>query len=889
MGDFVFGRPLSGSTLDAINIKQRLLGERYDTETIALARHYFNSRSPWVRLSSGVRIYDLEKAEYFGVQLGNQLAKENILTAFDEFENSAVLDSTLSDYYGGFHSVGRSSTIGGTVSYDEFGPRPRPGITNVSTTVHGMYGSLKTTTVNFKCWTPLQLDILDVLYMRPGYTVVLEMGYSHYVRESESGFYEINDDIVPIDIFSDTYISEESNNFNKIYKDIVKKRAQYVGAYEGVVGVVKNFVWSLQPDGSYNCTVDIVSKGELIDSLVASIGKGSIEEKNPEPTEVHRQLRKLHNFDDKVTFTAESTKRGEGAWHYIAEDYFKALVDKPESSKYIDRRFSYVYKQRFDISEEMQTYVTFALLNSVLNKYMVKQGTGTAEDSYLSLDTDFIDKRYYTSNLHLSINPLICLLPKSTESGGVFPDIKIQPRPLQPQDSLSVGEILLNVDYVLDTLTKNLDEKGALKLQEFFFALFSGIEKATGGLNHFDLHSDDNSTLYILDRRDIGESAVPESNIEIYGLSSIVKSLNLASKLSPKLSTMVAISAQNEPSKLGIEATSFRVLNRGVEDSISLRRVASAETSQEFEFIEQEGTAEVTVKLTDTLKSIRKGITNIYVNKGSVEDNYKEIFSGYSGLLHNSFESVKTPQASFAIPFELLLTLDGTAGFVVGETFTISGDILPITYKRILERSNGVKTISQDTKVGFIITGVEQQLSKGEWNTVVRSQIYLSAGKDVVRKTYKISLVDDRATPATAEEITEPTTSATPNADTLREVLRELGYTEKGRELSNGGDITLELARVSEELFEDLKTTFPAASLRVTGGNDTYHQRLSYNSKHREGKGLDFVVDAPPNLVTPISKFLNDFANRDSRVTFLDEYKKQSKAASGQHFHIEIA
>ena len=69
-------------------------------------------------------------------------------------------------------------------------------------------------------------------------------------------------------------------------------------------------------------------------------------------------------------------------------------------------------------------------------------------------------------------------------------------------------------------------------------------------------------------------------------------------------------------------------------------------------------------------------------------------------------------------------------------------------------------------------------------------------------------------------------TGPTPNADRLRAVLAELGYSDKGQ-ISQAGDITSALADCAIAVFRQIKTTLPNLQIRVTGGNDLFHQNLS--------------------------------------------------------------
>ena len=127
----------------------------------------------------------------------------------------------------------------------------------------------------------------------------------------------------------------------------------------------------------------------------------------------------------------------------------------------------------------------------------------------------------------------------------------------------------------------------------------------------------------------------------------------------------------------------------------------------------------------------------------------------------------------------------------------------------------------------------------------------------------------------------------TPNADLLRSVILTLNYEEKGEEIANGGDITADMAKYGIAVLEKIKEMCPNIKVRVTGGNDKYHQNLSYNSRHKSGKALDFTISpAGQQNINSIVKILQGFSAGDSNFRFLNEYKEPTKAATGDHFHM---
>ena len=127
------------------------------------------------------------------------------------------------------------------------------------------------------------------------------------------------------------------------------------------------------------------------------------------------------------------------------------------------------------------------------------------------------------------------------------------------------------------------------------------------------------------------------------------------------------------------------------------------------------------------------------------------------------------------------------------------------------------------------------------------------------------------------------------NANKLRETLRQLGYSEKGSEIDNGGvDISANIERAASSLLRTIKQQLPKLNIIVTGGNDKYHQSLSYNSRHKLGNAIDFVVY--PNdtqTLDKVVKILRQYAaGNNPNFRFIDEYRNLTAAGTGNHFHV---
>ena len=121
----------------------------------------------------------------------------------------------------------------------------------------------------------------------------------------------------------------------------------------------------------------------------------------------------------------------------------------------------------------------------------------------------------------------------------------------------------------------------------------------------------------------------------------------------------------------------------------------------------------------------------------------------------------------------------------------------------------------------------------------------------------------------------------------LRQELKNLGYTEKGSEITSGGEITSEISKAVAEILKKFKELRPDVTVKVTGGNDAYHKKVSYNSLHKTGNAIDLVLD--PRDSKTLDDFLSvvkDYKSKDPKVSFIDEYRNPSSAATAPHMHI---
>jgi hypothetical protein len=140
---------------------------------------------------------------------------------------------------------------------DGYGIVPMPGITNAQIRTKSAYGSLREAKVNFVCHNIRQLEILELLYMRPGYTLMLEWGWDPFIN---------NEGKIDTWSFIDGFFGNDLTT-QWIEKEILKKKEDTGGNYDALMGYCKNFEYTLREDGGFNCSTEIIAKGEILSSL----------------------------------------------------------------------------------------------------------------------------------------------------------------------------------------------------------------------------------------------------------------------------------------------------------------------------------------------------------------------------------------------------------------------------------------------------------------------------------------------------------------------------------------------------------------------------------------------------------------------------------------------
>ena len=271
----IIGEQFDKYVYDQIKVRQKAHGSGVNGDVRTLNElKYLNSKTAWVKLASGVFI-SAKRAEEEKIGLkksGTTLAKENVLfggTSNMYNSNTITQRGTFKDSPENIYNNEQGTyNVNVSTNPSEFGLVPMPGIESVDVKSLNR-GSIKRATVNIKCYSPEQFQIIDLLYLRIGYTVFLEWGNSLYLdndgelipmgstlTESEYGF------------FSDKW---KQSSYSGFLPHIEGYRKGKKGNYDGLLAKVVNFSWTFSQDGSYNIELQLISLGDVIESLKMNI------------------------------------------------------------------------------------------------------------------------------------------------------------------------------------------------------------------------------------------------------------------------------------------------------------------------------------------------------------------------------------------------------------------------------------------------------------------------------------------------------------------------------------------------------------------------------------------------------------------------------------------
>ena len=339
----IIGEPLNRYVINQINQRQKAHGSGVDSYNPRTPEYfsYLNSKTAWVKLASGVNIKsdrigsggkDKEISDSYA---GTELAKNYILFSGTSRLKDGKLEprgtrngsTNIWDFHDGAYNVNANLTNNSTTG--EFGLVPMPGIIDMEVKCLNR-GSVKKATVNLKCYSPEQFQIINLLYLRIGYTMLLEWGWAPYLNNNG----ELVQDYTTI-IENEFFNSINNNASHLAFLDKINGyRAAKDGNYDGLLCKVSNFNWTFSQDGSYDIQLTLISLGDVVESLKTNITPSQ------EMFKFINLAYTLYNDEEETDGAIKPTPTDNIISAYLFIQ--KLIIDKENSTTGVDRSIIYV-------------------------------------------------------------------------------------------------------------------------------------------------------------------------------------------------------------------------------------------------------------------------------------------------------------------------------------------------------------------------------------------------------------------------------------------------------------------------------------------------------------------------------------------------------------------
>lgn len=661
----------------------------------------------WARISSGVVIKDgYEKAKNNVLQ-GGVLSKIN--KGFKQKSDDSLLDQI---------KYGASKDSSYTKDSAQ-GFKPIPGIDSIEIATQNTQGTIRKTDVAFKVNSLEQLEDFERLYLRPGFSVLLEYGHSAYYDNDGN---IINDVPSVVDFFG---TADQEVVVEKIIQ--LQKESNY--NYDAIFGLIMNFQYAFNMDGGYDCTFYIISKGSLLESILA-ISSGDT--KNSTKTDSLSLVEEATNTAAmaRSLLTGKKSEKSDQDNKSVVleilnriyeitgqqEPIIDTLIDEFPSLDFLDADKPYYLH---DISTDKpnsakKVYMTFSTLLKILNNTVNLVVNGKTEFIKLGYNDDFtVNSTFLTYPNHFSSNPNVCLLKKGpadkqlsfAEIGNDFPAATGKGNQINT-------DIFLDISFLANTLSTLADgSKKNHSIVDFLKIVFEKVSIALGGINEFDFHyielPEDGKpipTVYIVDRRITPTSTDIRTNIiPCYGKGALLSNISVTSKISNELSTLMALGAQASGTNLSNYSGLVLNYNKGLEDKFKTTFNDGVNKSNDAdESSDPDDYAEKIKTIKDSVENFVKGSAFKDSDGKSLEEPHKFITNSDVQKALNPIQGV--------LPFELSFTMQGIAGLVIGQGFKLQNGILPGHV--------------QDT-AGFILRSVNHSIQGNVWTTDISAYMTL--------------------------------------------------------------------------------------------------------------------------------------------------------------------
>ena len=755
-----------------VKIRQKKLGQLNRSDDLLTK---VTSKNPWLRLTSGVDIVTSKKASEIGVnfpsnpadyfQLQGGPLRGRVGSTVDSYEGDkftprgGIIDSYGNDLTQAY----------GYKSSAEFGLVPLPSLESFSVTPKNN-GSLTQADITIKCYNKSQFQIIETLYLRLGFTLLLEWGHSVYTDNDGTLITNPTNKQV-----SRKFLNPQTDDPLKEIQDLIAtERKDSCGNYDGLIGRVTNFDWDVTPDGHYTAKVKLTSTGDVIDSLkinnplpsppikggeedaeipdykenvestplgrIIKTFKEALDGKTPEVTKVFGKPLEIQTSNGlfgrifntlNVRFYSSDALSNSKITKATFENKIGAYNDQEGRA---NREILRVNGQGWG---DYYYYIKFGALLRIIQNFLLIYDTKHNNTPITKIDWKYNDNQCFTPLQDIfSADPRILLVPslfkRIDEKGnnvsfkGINSTIGTEFYGEGNNFTFNFMHAHINMDFAIQALTDNLGAENEILLIDFVQTLCEGINQSLSNLIQLEpFHDQNDNTLYIVNKCNSDELLTNQPPVTKFRVGllpqgeregSFVKDVSIGSTIPPNFATQIAIGAQANDNEISSNSTPFSDWNKGLSDRIITEKKTATQIEKERKEAE-EAEVEAQKKREEEEKEFEAALqsTIAAAKKNNEYDFRDELFKlessvkEYFKIQANKFEKDKASKAitPIIIPISLNLTIDGLSGIKIFQKYTITEDFLPDNYQDSIE---------------FIVKGIAHNIDAGGWTTKIEGQ-----------------------------------------------------------------------------------------------------------------------------------------------------------------------
>ena len=772
MTESSFVANIEESVIAQIKVREEKFGKSPKTDEELSIIH---GNCPWILLRSGIDapVNDADRRRVFSrdedrPEVTNDWAKKTVLGGElqDRSGTGKIRPSGIQTLPGDASNMHSSAYR--ITEYQ--GHRPVMGITEATIRSKDTWGMILEADVKIKCWSRDELDMLDRVYFKPGYAALLEWGHTAYYKEDGSKC------ITPQPMISDErFFDVVKGQYLDLDQEILDKR-KLDSNREAVFGYITNFSFSLNKDGSYDCTLKILSKGSVIRGL--KVKNASQKAATGESTEqdeilfedisVWHRIYKAFEYFGKANLKSDPIESISVADPKLAD--FRQLSNRsgiPTSgtvfngkTAILEANSEVTNKKLFDAGmcadlqhgfpvlelpikirrgfsfrrnpdkDNCEYYITLRSLLYLVNVF----------NSERKIQFNLWDQALYVDSTSedvptVSLNPYVAVKPKQAgtdynlyKSGNILSSV-VSAEEFSDTGGAKILNIWINfgqfVNEIHHQIENNVEEysiRGALT------DLLGRVQKAFGNINEFVIVTDHRlggSFLSVIYAKCIaaGERTEPPA-IQVTGLNNTVSNLTITSEISNDLANQMSIAAQAPKTYAdGAESSDESMIhwgenceNRWVvpDESVSPNGGGGQEDyeSKKREWIEK--LKKQYKSVTDPIKETNKEVSAQDAVLSAAEERFQEVQLNGERFIHGQIAVDQT-----AAGREPNLQM-GIIPIRAGLTMMGIGNL---TIGNTFRIKSGV-LLPKYQNWGHIITGIEHHISKARWETTLKTQYY---------------------------------------------------------------------------------------------------------------------------------------------------------------------